>query len=262
MKQLVFILLSLSTCIVVLGQHTVKNASWKLIWAEEFDQNDERLDTMVWSKIPRGKSDWNRHMSDLDECYEIRDGLLILRGVKNPDPSVDTAVYVTGGVYTKGKYDFYNGRLEVRAKLGGAQGAWPAIWLLPENKKWPYGGEIDIMERLNYQTVVHQTVHSYYTYFLNLKNDPPHTDVGVIDTGEYNVYAVERYPDRIVFFVNDKHTFTYPRIKTDKEGQFPFDGPFYLLIDMQLGGSWVGAVNPADLPVEMEVDWVRYYSDK
>ena len=31
----------------------------------------------------------------------------------------------------------------------------------------------------------------------------------------------------------------------------------YLLIDMQLGGAWVGSVDPNDLPVEMEIDWVR-----
>lgn len=68
------------------------------------------------------------------------------------------------------------------------------------------------------------------------------------------------YPDSLVFFINDNHTFTYPRIETDKEGQYPFsDGQFYLLLDMQLGGSWVGAVEPDDLPVEMEIDWVRFY---
>ena len=70
------------------------------------------------------------------------------------------------------------------------------------------------------------------------------------------------YPDSLSFYVNDMHTFTYPRIQTQKEGQFPFDQPFYLLIDMQLGGSWVGAVDPKDLPVEMEVDWVRFYQRK
>ena len=52
----------------------------------------------------------------------------------------------------------------------------------------------------------------------------------------------------------------HPRIETDKEGQFPFVGKdFYLLLDMQLGGNWVGQVDPADLPVEMEIDWVRFY---
>lgn len=49
------------------------------------------------------------------------------------------------------------------------------------------------------------------------------------------------------------------RIETDKQGQFPFDQPYYLLIDMQLGGSWVGKVYSEDLPAEMWVDWVRFY---
>ena len=31
---------------------------------------------------------------------------------------------------------------------------------------------------------------------------------------------------------------------------------------LQLGGSWVGKVDPEDLPVEMAVDWVRFYQKK
>ena len=76
---------------------------------------------------------------------------------------------------------------------------------------------------------------------------------------DYNMYAVEMYPDSVVFFVNDRRTFAYPKIETDKEGQFPFDKPYYLLVDMQLEGGWVGPVDTLDLPVEMSVDWVRYY---
>ncbi len=55
---------------------------------------------------------------------------------------------------------------------------------------------------------------------------------------------------------------TYPRIDYAIDGQFPFDRPYYLLVDMQLGGNWVGSVDPSELPVEMEVDWVRYYKRK
>ena len=40
----------------------------------------------------------------------------------------------------------------------------------------------------------------------------------------------------------EKRHFVYPRIETEQEGQFPFDIPQYLLIDMQLGGTWVGPV--------------------
>jgi len=36
--------------------------------------------------------------------------------------------------------------------------------------------------------------------------------------------------------------------------------PFYLKIDMQLGGKWVGAVDETTLPTAMHVDWVKFYS--
>ena len=236
-----------------------KQPVWKLVWEENFDQTNH-FDEQSWSKIPRGTSDWNNYMSDFDSCYALRQGNLILRGLVNYSLPTDTAPYLTGGVYTKGKVGFSKGRLEICAKLHGAAGAWPAFWLLPENEGWPDGGEIDIMERLNNDTIAYQTVHSHYTYTLGIKDHPKQGAIGLINRNDYNVYAVEMYPDSLSFFINDQHTFTYPRIETDQEGQFPFaNKEFYLLLDMQLGDNWVGQVDPADLPVEMEIDWVRFY---
>ena len=131
-----------------------------------------------------------------------------------------------------------------------------------EKAAWPSGGEIDIMERLNNDSIAYQTVHSHYTYTLGITENPKSHSTGPIYPDRYNVYAVEMYPDSLSFYINDMHTFTYPRIQTKEEGQYPFNQPFYLLIDMQLGGSWVGAVGPEDLPVEMEVDWVHFYQRK
>ena len=91
-------------------------------------------------------------------------------------------------------------------------------------------------------------------------NHPVPSRTGVIDPDDYNVYAVEMYPDSVRFFINDTHVNTYPRIEgVDAASQFPYYRPMYLMIDMQLGGQWVGRVFPEDLPVEMLVDWVRYY---
>lgn len=232
--------------------------TWKLVWEENFDQTAP-FDTTVWSKIPRGTADWNNYMSDFDSCYALRDGNLVLRGLVNYSLPNDTAPYLTGGVYSKDKKGFDNGRLEIRAKLQGATGAWPAIWLLPQHGKWPVGGEIDIMERLNHDTIAYQTVHSHYTYNLGFKDNPRQGGIGPVNPDDYNVYAVEMYPDSLCFYINEYHTLTYPRIETDQEGQFPFNQPFYLLIDMQLGGSWVGAVDAGELPCEMWVDWVKFY---
>lgn len=230
---------------------------WRLVWEENFDQTDG-FDPAVWSKIPRGISDWNNYMSDYDPLYDVEDGNLILRGMVNPGLSNDSVPFITGGIYTKDKKTFTYGRLEICARLFGARGAWPAIWMLPQVGGWPDGGEIDIMERLNDESIAYQTVHSRYTQDGH-KDHPKQGGTGPIDKDDYNVYAVEIYPDSLSFYINDTHTFTYPRIAEAGEEQFPFGKPFYLLIDMQLGGSWVGEVYAEDLPLEMWVDWVRYY---
>jgi beta-glucanase (GH16 family) len=245
-------------CLVSCTVH--KNARRTVLqWEENFNQGTH-FDTTWWSKIPRGTADWNRHMSSYDSCYAMRDGKLILRGILNSKFPSDTAKYLTGGLYTKNKISFGYGRLEVSARLHGAQGAWPAIWMLAQNYQWPDGGEIDIMERLNFDSIAYQTIHTHYTYTLGIKDNPKPGATGVIDPNAFNTYAVEKHPDSLVFFINNIKTFTYPRIQTDKAEQFPFNkDKHYLLIDMQLGGSWVGKVNPKDLPVEMEVDWVRFY---
>ncbi|HLR33149.1 MAG TPA: hypothetical protein VK074_11710, partial [Fodinibius sp.] len=63
----------------------------------------------------------------------------------------------------------------------------------------------------------------------------------------------------LVFTLNGQKTFEYPRLQETDSTQWPFDQPFYLMIDMQLGGEWVGQIDPDELPVQMVVDWVRLY---
>jgi len=264
MKQLfyfsTFILLFVATTSCTTNSENPKLSGWTIVWEEDFDGNT--FDTSRWSKIPRSSPDWSKYMSDYDSCYQVSGGQLILRGLNNTALPNDTATFLTGGLFTQNKVGFSNGRIEIRAKLGNATGAWPAFWLLPfDNSSWPEGGEIDIMERLNGENIAYQTVHSFYTYTLKITK-PNQGATAPIDPDDYNVYALDMYPDSLSFYINDQHTFTYPRIETDKEGQFPFNRDYYLLLDMQLGGSWVGGVEPADLPVEMWIDWVRFYKKK
>lgn len=236
------------------------NTEWKLVWEENFDAAE--LDTTIWSMIPQGEFKRQSTLSHDERCYQMRDGKLILRGIINEDFQKDSSVYLTGGIWTKGKQTFQRGRIEIRAKMEGVQGAWPAIWMLPcdsEKYGWPHGGEIDIMERMNQDAFVYQTVHSYYTHTLKQDDNPPNGTIVAIKPNDFNVYGVDFYPDSLVFHINGMKTFTYPRIETEYEGQFPFDMAQYLLIDMQLGGTWVGEVDPTGLPVEMVVDWVRHY---
>lgn len=241
-------------------QTSTGNRKWKLIWADDFSNN--RLDTSKWTIIPRGKSAWEKHMSADSQCYSFKDGYLYLRGINNPDTSIDKSPFLTGGIYTKGKFAFQYGKIEIRAKLECAQGAWPAMWMLAAQNKYgeyPKNGEIDIMEHLNFDSSVYQTIHSYYTLTLKQENKPPHYSTAKMNPGEFNTFGLEWYQDKIVFTVNGQSTFTYPKVNNVDPSQWPFDQPFYLLIDQQLGGSWVGNVNSHQLPVQMIVDWVKVY---
>lgn len=245
---------------IYLQKEGQKPEDWKLVWKDDF--KGKKLDTSKWSRIPQGNSDWNRHMSMDDRCFELKDGVLRLHGILNPDTSVDKRPFLTGGIWSKGKFAFQYGRIEIRARLGSAKGAWPAIWMLAELErygKYPRNGEIDIMEHLNFDDVIYQTTHSYYTLNLGEKENPPYYGTAKVNPGEYNVYGISWYPDRIVYQLNGKDTFTYPRVEGENPAQWPFDQPFYILIDQQLGGSWVGEVDPEQLPVTMEIDWVKVY---
>ena len=249
-----------STIILVALAVNAQKQKYKLVWKENFGDKELRGDR--WSKIPRGTSDWNNYMTDDERCYSLADGKMTLIGLVNNYLPQDTAAYLTGGIYTKGKFSITHGKVEVKARLEGAQGAWPAIWMLPENAPWPDGGEIDIMERLSHESKAYQTVHSHYTYTLKMKEPKSSATAPIKSDDKYNVYAVEILPDSLVFSINGRHTFTYPRIETPYKGQFPFGTPFYLLIDMQIEGQWVGKARPEELPARMIVDWVKFYELK
>lgn len=255
-----YLLRSLMLSLLVLTALTARaDRGWRLVWQENF--RGRTMNTSEWEKIGRGRVPWNKYMSPADSLYALRRGRMVLRGVRNGHLAGDTARYLTGGIRTRRTFTL--GKIEIRARLGETRGAWPAFWLLPDGK-WPDGGEIDIMEHLNSDSIAYQTVHSYYTYVLRHYDTPPQSATGVIRRGRFNTYAVEMYRDSLVFRINDRRTFAYPRLPgRESEKQFVFDrNAYHLLLDMQIGGPWVGKATPGDYPVEMEIDWVRYYRQR
>ncbi len=234
---------------------------WKLAWKDEFNGN--KLNLKNWTRYTRdGKTDWDRHMSGLDSLCRVENGVLQLWGIPTPAcyKDKDTRLFLTGGVGSKGKRSVKNGRFEVRARYDCGEGFWPAIWLMPDIRiRHPFGGEVDIMEHLNNDNVVFQTVHTPHTLY---KREPTiqHYVMVPIKKDEFNVYAVELSDSEVTFYVNGEKTFTYKNQEPELEGQFPFyHYPFYVILSAQLGGSWVGNVGPQDLPVKMEIDYVRVY---
>lgn len=265
------------------GRQNVRD-SWKLVWSDEF--NTSVLDTTKWTKIDRftdadfqlTKEEWMKDLekwkeitniscfsytAGYDSLYSFKNGMLFLHGVVNKDTLADPRPYLQGAVKSKRKFAFQYGKLEIRAKLEAATGSWPALWMLSENEvyeKLPNrNGEIDIMERLNHEDSVYQTTHSYWTIAMKQEQNPPHYAKGAFNPDEFNVFGIEWYPDKLVYTINGKITFEYPKLKDVDPAQWPFDQPFYVMLDQQLGGGWVGEINPEELPAKVIIDWIRLY---
>ena len=234
---------------------------YALVWHDEFNSNT--LNERVWSKTRRSRSEWAMHMTPNEALYALDGNDLVLRGMVNDFLTNDTASVLTGGVWSRNKKSFGFGRLEIRAKFDVAQGYWPAIWMMPDvnqNLNWPHGGEIDIMEHFDSSPHVNHTIHSNYTVNLGYRNRPPQVGYPLYHEGEYNTYGVERFEDSLVFFVNGNRTFVYPRYRKGVDGQFPFSQHnYYLILDSQLGRKDGPKIDTTKLPVELCVDYVRYY---
>lgn len=235
-----------------------RETDWMLFWSEEFD--GDRLNERRWSRCDRGRADWSDTMSKEDRLFELGGGTIKLRGIVNPDPQTDSAPFLTGGLTSEGKFSFLYGRIEIRARFQSAKGAWPALWMMREDRTAAESyGELDLMEHLNFDPQVHQTLHSHYTLKIDQTRTPTNHVMAAIDRDGWNTYGAIWNPDRIVFTVNGQPTLTYPRVPEKGVAQWPFDRPFYLILSMQIGGKWVGAADPADYPAQLEVDWVRVW---
>jgi len=230
---------------------------WKLIWSDEFDT--PQLDPKKWGRCERGKSDWNDTMSDDPGLVEWHDGVLHLRGIANPDTEKTPPPFLTAGITSKGKFQFRYGKVEIRARFKSARGAWPALWLLVADGQTAGYGEIDLMEHLNFEDKVYQTIHTVSTPAPGGKQGQPRGTSVPIDRDGWNTYGAEWDADQIVFTVNGTPTMTYRKLPEAGPAQWPFDQEFYLIMSMQIGGKWVGEADPADYPAGMDIDWIRVH---
>ena len=231
------------------------------MWSDEF--SGDEIDGTSWQRCLRYGSPWNRHMSLLDSLVKVQGGVVELWGINTPDGYQDSLKFLTGGLDSRGMRAIRNGRIDVRARLDQAQGFWPAIWMMPEsNLPWPEAGEIDIMEHLNFDDYIYQTVHSGHIEGLR-QPKTQHDHKEKVDVTIFNVYSVEITSSEIIYYINNRKTFTYPRLEPEPEGQYPFDDyEYYMILSAQLGGHWIGPIEAEQLPVKMEVDYVRFYEKK
>lgn len=169
--------------------------------------------------------------------------------------------YTSARITTAGKREFQYGRIVARIKLPVGQGIWPAFWLLGGNLAqvgWPQAGEIDVMEyRGQEPRIVHGSVHGPGYSAGNAITRRFELQGARFDDG-FHEFRTDWTADRIDFFVDDRLYHTVRR--SDVPGAWVFDHPFYIILNIAVGGTFVGPPN-ADtrFPQTMLVDWVRVY---
>lgn len=248
-------------CSVDEKQQVVNNYT-NLVMSDEFNV-DGAPDSSLWGyDIGRGQNGWGNNelqfYTDRPENIKVENGMLHITARQE---SYEGATHTSARIITQGKFEKTYGRFEARIQLPWGQGIWPAFWLLGndcEQNTWPLCGEIDIMEyRGQFPTRIDGSVHGpgyaagqAITKSYILEN-------ARFDTS-FHVFGIEWGPDFINFYVDDA---LYNRITpNDVPGDWVFNHPFYIIMNVAVGGSYVGPPNAeTQFPQTMLVDYIRVY---
>lgn len=251
----------------VIKEREILYKDYQLVWADEF--NTAGLpDSTKWNYNVGGDGYGNNEKQFyLEKSLEnsfVKDGKLRIVALKKEHQN---SQYTSARLTTYGKYSLQYGKIEVRAKLPEGKGTWPAIWMLPESLRkkeetWPACGEIDIMEHVgNDPNMVHTTLHTkLYNHMHSTQISHFERLPDVFNTS--HLYSIEWEPDTIKFFIDNKLFFEAFKGQdgkdTSNEG-WPFDKPYFLILNLAIGGNWGGEVDDAIFPAEMQIDYVRIY---
>lgn len=240
-------------------------ARWELIWEDEFrGAAGAPPDPDNWvAETGTGEGGWGnnelQYYTDRPDNAQLNgDGFLVITARREAFEEQD---WTSARLITQDRFEFAYGRVEARILLPQGQGLWPAFWMLgasfPETN-WPVCGEIDIMENFARSTTevagtIHGPGYSGGAAFGGKYTLPEGEDI----TG-FHTYRIDWDPDHIAWYVDDVlyHT-AHPG---DVEGPWVLNGPFFMLLNLAVGG------NPVPTPDEttpdenpMVVDFVRVY---
>lgn len=233
-----------------------------LVKSEEFN-TDGAPDPSMWSfNIGTGSNGWGnselQYYTDRPQNIKVENGVLKITARREQYMG---SSYTSARIISKVKYEKKYGRIEARIKLPRGKGLWPAFWMLGANSDteiWPQCGEIDIMEYLgNSPTKIFGTVHgpgysggesiSKNFYLSNSRFDT-----------DFHIFGIEWDENRVNFYVDD---FLYHSVTPeDVPGEWVFNQPFYLILNVAVGGNLPGSPNSeTPFPQEMLVDYIRVY---
>lgn len=263
-----------------------RREGYRLIWSDEFSK-DGLPNPRRWVYEERFVRNHE------DQYYQrgnaiCRDGILTIearrerRSNAEYDPEGTRwnqrkpyAEYTSSSINTRGRFAFLYGRLEVRARIPVAKGAWPAIWLLGRSLPWPHNGEIDVMEfyhtdgvpyilanaawggERKYQAIWN-TGKIPYSHFL--EQDPDWASKFHTWRMDWDEAAIRIYLDGEL--LNEIDLSKTINQGTEGAGINPFHREQYILLNLALGGDNGGPIDDSAMPMRYEIDYVRVYQKR
>lgn len=232
--------------------------TWKMVWNDEF--GGTTLDKTKWNNNgATGAGGYgNKELQDYQMQYsEVKDGNFIIKPQFQWNKATQKPVpgsYYSTKIWTRGQYSVQYGKIEFRAKVPKGQGTWAAAWMLGNNNGWPLCGEIDVLETTfaPAKNVIPQSIHC--NRFNGMPTSPgnkyKHTILNDATTA-YHTYGIIWDAEKITFTIDGKETWTYDpdNFKASGNGNsdieiWPFNQPFYLILNCAIGGVLGGTVNP------------------
>jgi beta-glucanase (GH16 family) len=227
-----------------------------LVWSDEFDIAGSP-DPAKWGfDLGTGSGGWGNneleYYTNRPANVIISNGTLKIIALKE---SYNLSAYTSARILSNNLYSFQYGKIDVRAKIPASMGTWPAIWMLGNNLNtvgWPACGEIDVMEQSGTKkSTIYGTLH--YPTEVGPYGDGGTTAITNASTTFHN-YTALWTPSSIQLFVDGLSYYTLTN-----RFSFPFNQPFFIILNVAMGGNFGGTVDPAFTTDSMEVDYIRVY---
>lgn len=222
-----------------------------LVWEDNFDTNGAP-NPANWT-YDLGAGGWGNQ--ELQSYTNNAENVIVEDGFLKITAKADGSGYTSARLKSEDLYEFTYGRVEVRAKLPSAGGTWPAIWMLGQDyatNTWPACGEIDIMEHVgNDLDVVLGTLH-----YPGVSPGGGNSGSTIVSnaTTEFHDYTVEWTPDVIKFLVDGTVYHTFANTPST-----PFNSDFFLILNIAMGGTLGGTIDPGFTQDTMEIDYIKVY---
>jgi len=245
---------------------------WVLTWSDDFSAADgSSPDASKWTYDLGGNGWGNQELQSYTsrrQNVQIQGGNLVITARQEKYTGADGIArnYTSTRLKTQSLFSQAYGRFEARIRIPTGQGIWPAFWMLGSNLStvdWPKCGEIDIMENIGREPgTVHGSLHG--PSFVAITSDltaSTSLPSGQSYSEDFHVYAVEWEPGTVKFSVDSNHYATFTQSQWPANGQWVFDHPFFIILNVAVGGKWPGSPDAStQLPRQMLVDYVRVYS--